>query len=63
MPEWFSEGGKGNVIGKNPANDNLTVSKDGGEVDAITAATISSRCFLKALNSAYGLIAIQEAGI
>ncbi|HBZ34781.1 MAG TPA: electron transporter RnfG [Bacteroidales bacterium] len=63
MPEWFSEGGKGNVIGKNPANDNLTVSKDGGEVDAITAATISSRCFLKALNSAYGLIAIQEAEI
>ena len=60
MPEWFAEGGKGNVIGKNPANNNLTVSKDGGEVNAITAATISSRCFCCALNAAYALIATSE---
>ena len=31
----------------------MTVSKDGGEVDAITAATISSRAFLGAVNAAY----------
>jgi len=38
---------------KNPANFNLKVSKDGGEVDAITAATISSRAFSDATNRAY----------
>lgn len=31
----------------------LVVSKDGGEVDAITAATISSRAFLNAINKAH----------
>ena len=35
-------------------SDNLTVSKDGGSVDAITAATISSRAFLEAVVMAYG---------
>ena len=42
-----------NIIGKNPGTNNLTVSKDGGEVDAITAATISSRAFLEAVQTAY----------
>jgi electron transport complex protein RnfG len=47
-------GGDGKVIvGKNPAQMNLTVSKDGGDVDAITAATISSRAFLDAVSRAY----------
>lgn len=55
IPEWFVEGGKGNVIGKNPTTNNLTVSKDGGEVDAITAATISSRAFCDAIAQAYGV--------
>jgi electron transport complex protein RnfG len=41
------------IIGKNPGSNNLTVSKDGGEVDAITAATISSRAFLEAVQTAY----------
>jgi len=40
------------VIGKNPETQALAVSKDGGEVDAITAATISSRAFLDAINRA-----------
>ena len=31
----------------------LKVVKDGGDVDAITAATISSRAFLDAINRAY----------
>ena len=31
----------------------LTVSKDGGQIDAITAASITSRAFLKAVNNAY----------
>lgn len=52
MDAWFTEGGKGNVLGMNPTEAPLTVSKDGGQVDAITAATITSRAFLDALNRA-----------
>lgn len=51
--EWFQKGAKGDIIGKHPAKNNLTVSKDGGEVDAITASTITSRAFLGAVNDAY----------
>ncbi|MDR1792939.1 MAG: RnfABCDGE type electron transport complex subunit G [Bacteroidales bacterium] len=40
-------------LGKNPANFKLTVSKDGGDVQAITAATISSRAYCDAVESAY----------
>ena len=39
--------------GKNPATFTLKVKKDGGKVDAITAATISSRAFCDALQRAY----------
>ena len=48
---WFQEGQKGNIIGRQAGS--LVVSKDGGEVDAITASTITSRAFLKAVNQAY----------
>lgn len=51
--DWFQEGNKGNIIGLNPSKNNLTVSKDGGEVDAITASTITSRAFLRAVNAAH----------
>ncbi len=51
--KWFQKDGKGCVIGKNPAADNLTVRKDGGDIDAITASTITSRAFLLAVNQAY----------
>ena len=50
--QWFQKGQKGDIIGKIPAEP-LTVSKDGGQVDAITASTITSRAFLKAVNQAY----------
>lgn len=40
-------------VGKNPATFKLYVKKDGGDVDAITAATISSRAFCDALRRAY----------
>jgi electron transport complex protein RnfG len=39
--------------GKNPGVNKIFVKKDGGEVDAITAATISSRAFCDAVNNAY----------
>lgn len=58
MVDWFkTDKGGQNIKGKNPAVNNLTVSKDGGEVDAITAATISSRAFLEAVRNAYAAYA------
>lgn len=51
--DWFREGGKGSIKGMNPGETPLTVSKDGGQVDAITASTITSRAFLSAVNAAY----------
>ena len=54
MADWFkSDNKKQSIIDKNPGTNKLTVSKDGGEIDAITAATISSRAFLDAIQTAY----------
>jgi len=39
--------------GKNPSSFKLKVKKDGGDVDAITAATISSRAYCDALQRAF----------
>ena len=52
--EWFKNADKPgqNILGRT-ATGAMTVSKDGGDVDAITAATISSRTFLDAVNKAY----------
>ena len=62
--EWFQKGQKGDIIGRNLAESKLTVSKDGGDVDAITASTITSRAFLRAVNAAneafYQTIAKEE---
>jgi electron transport complex protein RnfG len=38
---------------KDPAQFKLSVTKDGGDVDGITAATISSRAFCDAIDVAY----------
>jgi Na+-translocating ferredoxin:NAD+ oxidoreductase subunit G len=46
---------------KNPAEFSLKVKKDGGKVDAITAATISSRAFCDAVQRAYN--ALQKGGM
>jgi len=40
-------------MGKNPATFKLRVKKDGGQVDAITAATVSSRAYCDALQRAF----------
>ena len=58
--DWFQTGGKGDITGKNPGDKPLTVSKDGGEIDAITASTITSRAFLNAVNAAYAAYAKQN---
>jgi len=46
--------------GKNPADFKLRVKKDGGQVDAITAATVSSRAFCDALQRAYDGLPLQK---
>lgn len=52
---WFKDASKPkqNIIGKNPGTTKFQVSKDGGDVDAITASTITSRAFLDAIVRAY----------
>ena len=57
--KWFQADGKASIIGLNPATP-LAVSKDGGQVDAITASTITSRAFLKAVNQAYEVYVKQN---
>lgn len=47
--------------GKNPSSFAMTVKKDGGQVDAITAATISSRAFCDAIQRAYNTL--QKGGL
>ena len=59
IPEWFhtpakASGSIQDVRGVNLVQEMpLKVKKDGGKVDAITAATISSRAFLDALTRGY----------
>ncbi|GHU98598.1 electron transport complex subunit G [Bacteroidia bacterium] len=42
--------------GKNPATFRLAVKKDGGDVDAITASTISSRAYAAAVRRGYDAV-------
>ena len=55
MGTWFRNPDKPNqnVIGKNFETTRFSVKKDGGDIDAITASTITSRAFLDALKRAY----------
>jgi electron transport complex protein RnfG len=41
-------------MGKHPDSFNVAVSKDRGDVDAISASTITSRAYCDAVNRAYG---------
>lgn len=58
--QWFkTEKNNQCVIGKKAGK--LMVKQDGGDVDAITAATISSRAFMSALNKAVAGLQGTEA--
>ena len=46
------------VKGKEASKINLTVKKDGGDVDALTAATISSRAYAEAVARAYAVFKV-----
>ena len=61
--EWFQEGQPGNIVGINPAKTNLTVKNDGGEINAITASTITSRAFLRAVQQAYSTFVEEKANL
>lgn len=59
--DWFQKGQPGSIIGLNPAEANLTVKNDGGEINSITASTITTRAFLRAVQQAY-LTFMEEKG-
>lgn len=53
MVDWFKTSkNKQSVIGVVVPREGLKVAKEGGEVDAITASTITSKAFLDAVNRA-----------
>ena len=51
--EWFIDEAPGDIVGLNVWKNNLMVKQDGGEVNAITASTITSRAFLRAVTQAW----------
>ena len=51
--EWFLDEAPGDIVGLNAWKNNLMVTQDGGEVNAITASTITSRAFLRAITQAW----------
>ena len=51
---------KSSIIGKNPETTQFKVAKDGGDIDAISASTITSRAFLEAVNKAYAAYTQSE---
>ena len=57
----------GNVLtasfeGNNPANLKLSVRKDGGDIDALTASTITSRAYVEAVDRAYKVFQAEVNG-
>lgn len=51
--EWFLDEAPGDIVGLNAWKNKLMVTQDGGEVNAITASTITSRAFLRAITQAW----------
>lgn len=50
-------------LGLNPEKANLKVKKDGGQIDALTGATISSRAFIETVQNSYQVIKENEQKI
>ncbi len=59
--QWFQKDGKGSIIGKCPA-EGLKVKKDGGDIDAISGSTITSRAFCEAVCTAYTMFEQIQKG-
>ncbi len=47
-------------LNRRPQSEALAVTQDGGEIDSITAATISSRAFVEAINRAWEAVESVE---
>jgi electron transport complex, RnfABCDGE type, G subunit len=63
MADWFkAEKNNQNIIGRSLSKGALTVKNDGGEIDGITASTITSRAFLEAVNRAYNVLTMNLDG-
>lgn len=64
MTAWFKDTTKPSqsVIGRDLSQGALAVSKDGGDVDAITASTITSRAFIEAVNRTYNVYLESKEG-
>lgn len=43
----------GSLLDRNPSQLKMSVRKDGGDIDAITASTVSSRAYVRGVNRAY----------
>lgn len=56
VTSWFkTKRNNQDIRGKKPSEKSFKVSKDGGEIDAITASTITSRAFLSSVKTAYNV--------
>lgn len=56
VTSWFkTKRNNQDIRGKKPSEESFKVSKDGGEIDAITASTITSRAFLASVKTAYNV--------
>mgnify|MGYP001150214100 CR=1 FL=1 len=52
--KWFQKDGKGCIVGRKMNEKKpLTIGKEANEVDAITASTITSKAFIRAVNNAF----------
>ena len=63
MGDWFkdTESNSKSIIGRNMTLGALAVKNNGGDIDAITASTITSRAFLNAINKAYSAYSGSKA--
>ena len=50
------------IVGRNPGKIKMAVTKDGGDVDALTAATITSRAYVNAVEKAFNAYLAQTQG-
>lgn len=64
MSDWFKDITKPSqsILGRDLSQGLLSVTKDGGNVDAITASTITSRAFMEAVNRAYSAYKESKEG-
>lgn len=59
---WFKKGERGDITGMNPGREPLKLTSEGGQVDAITASTVTTRSFIRAVNNAYLAYKDRESG-